>query len=259
MAGRLEGKRVVVTGAAQGIGLAIAEVFLAQGASLFLIDRDGDLLAAEVARLRAAGGTLGHAAADIADAGAIEQAISVAAEAIGRPNALVNNAGVNVFSEPLALSDADWQRCFDINLKGAWNCSRAVLPGMIADGGGVILNIASTHAFTIIPHTFPYPVAKHALLGMTKALGLEYAGQGIRVNALAPGYVRTQKVVDYWNSFPDPAAAEAETMKLHPGGRIATPEEIARAALFLISDECPFINATCLTADGGVSVLHHPA
>jgi NAD(P)-dependent dehydrogenase (short-subunit alcohol dehydrogenase family) len=258
MAGRLEGKRVVVTGAAQGIGLAMAEVFLAQGASLFLIDRDGDLLAAEVARLGTAGGTLGHAAADIADAGAIEQAISGAAEAIGRPNALVNNAGVNVFSEPLALSDADWQRCFDINLKGAWNCSRAVLPGMIADGGGVILNIASTHAFTIIPHTFPYPVAKHALLGMTKALGLEYAGQGIRVNALAPGYVRTQKVVDYWNSFPDPAAAEAETMKLHPGGRIATPEEIARAALFLISDECPFINATCLTADGGVSVLHHP-
>ena len=177
---------------------------------------------------------------------------------IGRPNALVNNAGVNVFFEPLKLSDADWQRCFDINLKGAWNCSRAVLPGLIEEGGGVILNIASTHAFTIVPHSFPYPVAKHALLGMTKALGLEYAGQGVRVNALAPGYVRTQKVVDYWNSFPDPAAAEAETLKLHPGGRIATPEEIAKAALFMISDECPFMNATCLTVDGGMTVLHHP-
>ncbi|MCY1236632.1 Oxidoreductase UcpA [compost metagenome] len=163
-----------------------------------------------------------------------------------------------MFFEPLKLSDADWQRCFDINLKGAWNCSKAVLPGMIAAGGGVILNIASTHAFTIIPHTFPYPVAKHALLGMTKALGLEYAGQGVRVNALAPGYVRTQKAEEYWNSFPDPAAAEAETMKLHPGGRIATPEEIAKAALFMISDECPFMNAICLTVDGGVSVLHHP-
>ena len=258
MAGRLEGKRIVVTGAAQGIGLAMADAFLAEGASLFLIDRDGDLLAREAGRLGAGGGRVGHAVADITDAAAIERAMQAATDGIGRPNALVNNAGVNVFSEPLALSEADWQRCFDINLKGAWNCSKAVLPGMIEEGGGVILNIASTHAFTIIPHTFPYPVAKHALLGMTKALGLEYAGQGVRVNALAPGYVRTQKVVDYWNSFPDPVEAEAATMRLHPGGRIATPEEIARAALFMVSDECPFMNATCLTVDGGMSVLHHP-
>ncbi|SDA57072.1 SDR family oxidoreductase [Sinorhizobium sp. NFACC03] len=258
MAGRLEGKRVVITGAAQGIGLAIAETFLAEGASLYLIDRDGDLLAREAERLRATGGKIGYTTADITDSDAVEQAVATANREIGQPNALVNNAGVNVFFEPLKLSDADWQRCFDINLKGAWNCSKAVLPGMIAAGGGVILNIASTHAFTIIPHTFPYPVAKHALLGMTKALGLEYARQGVRVNALAPGYVRTQKAEEYWNSFPDPAAAEAETMKLHPGGRIATPEEIAKAALFMISDECPFMNATCLTVDGGVSVLHHP-
>lgn len=258
MAGRLDGKRVVVTGAAQGIGLAIAETFLAEGASLFLIDRDSDLLATEAEQLRSTGGKIGHMTADITDAVAIERAIAAATVEIGRPNALVNNAGVNVFFEPLKLSDDDWQRCFDINLKGAWNCSKAVLPGMIEDRCGVILNIASTHAFTIIPHTFPYPVAKHALLGMTKALGLEYAGQGVRVNALAPGYVRTQKAVEYWNSFPDPVAAEAATMKLHPGGRIATPEEIARAALFMISDECTFMNATCLTVDGGMSVLHHP-
>ena len=131
--------------------------------------------------------------------------------------------------------------------------------GPIAAGGGVILNIASTHAFTIIPHTFPYPLAKHALLGMTKSLGLEYAACNIRVNALAPGYVATQKVIDYWNSFPDPEAAKAETLKLHPGGRIATPEEIAMAAVFMISDECPFMNATCLTVDGGLSVQQHPA
>lgn len=259
MAGRLEDKRIVITGAAQGIGLAMAEAFLAEGAALFLIDRDGDLLAQEAARLGAEARRIGIMAADITDADAMELAVATADKEIGQPNTLVNNAGVNVFSEPLKMSDADWQRCFDINLKGAWNCSRAVLPGMIGQGGGVILNIASTHAFTIIPHTFPYPVAKHALLGMTKALGLEYAGQGVRVNALAPGYVRTQKVIDYWNSFPDPVAAEAETMKLHPGGRIATPEEIAMAALFLVSDECPFINATCLTADGGLTVLHHPA
>lgn len=259
MTGRLAGKRIFVTGAAQGIGLAIAKAFLREGAALFLVDRDGDLLEREAKALGEGGEKVGWLAADIADAAAISDAVRQAAEKIGPINALVNNAGVNVFSEPLETSDEEWNRCFDINLKGAWNCSKAVLPGMIEAGGGVILNVASTHAFTIIPHTFPYPLAKHALLGMTKSLGLEYAPRNIRVNALAPGYVSTQKVIDYWNSFPDPEAAKAETMKLHPGGRIASPEEIAMAAVFMISDECPFMNATCLTIDGGLSVQQHPA
>jgi len=259
LVGRLAGKRVFITGAAQGIGLAIAEAFVREAAAVFLIDMDGALLAAEAERLRTQGATVGHMAADITDATAIREAVAQAEREIGRINALVNNAGVNVFAEPLETSDEEWNRCFDINLKGAWNCSKAVLPGLIGEGGGVILNIASTHAFTIIPHTFPYPLAKHALLGMTKSLGLEYAPKNVRVNALAPGYVATQKVIDYWNGFADPEAARAETMKLHPGGRIATPQEIAMAAVFMISDECPFMNATCLTVDGGLSVQQHPA
>tara|TARA_B100000378_G_scaffold177200_1_gene143085 strand:+ start:177 stop:956 length:780 start_codon:yes stop_codon:yes gene_type:complete len=259
MTGRLSGKRIFVTGAAQGIGLAIARAVLKEGAALFMVDRDGALLEREANALAMSGGAVGWAAADITDVGAVAAAMFQAADEIGPINALVNNAGVNVFSTPLETSDEDWNRCFDINLKGAWNCCKAALPGMIDAGGGVILNIASTHAFTIIPHTFPYPLAKHALLGMTKSLGLEYAANNVRVNALAPGYVATQKVIDYWNSFPDPEAAKAETLKLHPGGRIATPEEIAMAAVFMISDECPFMNATCLTVDGGLSVQQHPA
>lgn len=257
MSDRLSGKRIMVTGAAQGIGLAIAQAFAREGASLLLLDTDRDRLEAVGAGLAESGTKVSLAGADITNAAAVSEAVAAATPVIGRINALVNNAGVNVFSEPLETTDAEWQRCFDINLKGAWNCCRAVLPGMIEAGGGAILNIASTHAFTIIPHTFPYPLAKHALLGMTKSLGLEYAPSGVRVNALAPGYVSTQKVIDYWNSFPDPAAAKAETMKLHPGGRIATPQEIALAAVFMISDECPFMNATSLVVDGGLSVRQH--
>ncbi|CAN7444359.1 SDR family oxidoreductase [Aminobacter aminovorans] len=259
MSDRLVGKRIFLTGAAQGIGLAIAQECLKEGAKLFIVDRDGPLLRETIEQLNANEGTLGHAEADISDASAIAVAMAQADKAIGPVNALINNAGINVFNSPLETTDAEWQRCFDVNLKGAWNCCKAALPGMISAGGGAILNIASTHSFTIIPHTFPYPLAKHALLGLTKSLALEYAAAGVRVNALAPGYVETQKNIDYWNSFADPVKARAETLALHPGKRIATTTEIAKAAVFMISDECPFMNAACLTVDGGLSVLQHAA
>ncbi|AEH84776.1 SDR family oxidoreductase [Mesorhizobium opportunistum] len=259
MAERLSGKRIFLTGAAQGIGLAIAEACLAEGARLFLVDRDGALLDRSVAGLAASQGHVGHQAADISDGAAIAAAVGQAGDEIGPINALINNAGMNVFSTPLDATEEEWNRNFDVNVKGAWNCSKAVLPGMIASGGGAILNVASTHSFTIIPHTFPYPVAKHALLGLTKSLALEYAAQGVRVNALAPGYVETRKAIDYWNSFADPVAARAKTLALHPGGRIASVREIALAAVFMISDECPFMNAATLVVDGGLSQLQHPA
>jgi NAD(P)-dependent dehydrogenase (short-subunit alcohol dehydrogenase family) len=259
MTGRLSGRFIAITGAAQGIGKAIAADFRAEGADLFLIDRDAVVLASTVNELEVLPGSkLLSATIDVAISADIAKGFSEAAASAGcHLDGLVNNAGVNVFHKPLETSEDEWRRAFAINLEGAWSCARAVLPGMIENKHGVILNIASTHAFTIIPNTFPYPVVKHALLGLTKSLALEYAADGIRVNAIAPGYVATQKVLDWWASQPDPAAAKAETMALHPQGRIATPEEIARAAVFMISDECPFMTSTCLTIDGGLSTRQH--
>ena len=196
--------------------------------------------------------------ADISKEKSILEAVRVAESKFGSINTLVNNAGINVFHEPLQTTNEEWDRCFDVNLRGAWLCCKALLGSMILAGDGVILNIASVHSFSIIPQTFPYPVAKHALIGMTKSLAVEYANKGIRVNALAPGYVETQKVKDYWNSFLDPIDAQSKTLALQLGGRIATAQEISLAAVFLVSDECPFINATCLTADGGLSSQFHP-
>lgn len=260
MSGRLSGRFIAVTGAAQGIGKAIAADFRAEGAELFLIDWDAALLANTVSELAALpGGKLFSEAIDISVNSDVAKGFSEAVASAGRRlDGLVNNAGVNVFHKPLETSGDEWRRAFAINLEGAWSCAKAVLPSMIEHKHGVILNIASTHSFTIIPNTFPYPVVKHALLGLTKSLALEHAADGIRVNAIAPGYVATQKVLDWWNAQRDPIAAKAETMALHPQGRIATPEEIARAAVFMISDECPFMTSTCLTIDGGLSTLQHP-
>jgi NAD(P)-dependent dehydrogenase (short-subunit alcohol dehydrogenase family) len=258
MVDRLAGKRIFITGAAQGIGLAISKACLDEGAHIFMVDLEVDQLKEQVDQLNLGDGRIGWCKADIAEEESILEAVAVAESKFGSINTLVNNAGINVFHEPLETTNEEWDRCFDVNLRGAWFCCKALLGGMIESGNGVILNIASVHSFSIIPQTFPYPVAKHALIGMTKSLALEYAIKGVRVNALAPGYVETQKVEDYWNSFPDPLYAKAKTLALQPGGRIATAREIALAAVFLVSDECPFINAACLTADGGLSSQLHP-
>lgn len=257
MTARLTTKHIMVTGAANGIGRAVAEACVSEGATVALLDQDGDNVERLAAQLRSAGHNAQALVADIADRAAVEAAVARAREINGPLTTLVNNAGMNVFHEPLAMPDEAWRRCLAVDLEGAWYCSRAVLPDMLEQGGGAIINIASTHSFSIIPGCFPYPVAKHGLIGLTRALGIEYAARGVRVNAIAPGYIATPAVEAHWQTFNDPEAARARIEALLPPKRLGRPEEVAMTVVFLASDEAPFINATCLTIDGGRSMVYH--
>ncbi|WP_028229315.1 SDR family oxidoreductase [Paraburkholderia ferrariae] len=256
---RLAGKVALVTGAGRGIGAAIARAFVAEGAAVVLAELEGataQATAREIAAQHDAAKVLA-VPTDVTQAASVRAAVDEAARAFGPVDVLVNNAGINVFADPLTMTDDDWRRCFAVDLDGVWNGCRAVLPGMVERGAGSIVNIASTHAFQIIPGCFPYPVAKHGVLGLTRALGIEYAPRNVRVNAIAPGYIETQLTRDWWDSQPDPKAARLETLALSPMKRIGRPEEVAMTAVFLASDEAPFINASCITIDGGRTALYH--
>lgn len=254
---RLENKTALVTGAASGIGSAIAELFAREGAALALLDVDVAAADALARRLVGAGHHAIAVQADVSNDDEVQQAVAQAMAALERIDILINGAGINVFRDPLTLSDTDWQRNLGVNLQGAWHCARAVLPSMLDAGYGHIVNIASVHGHKIIPGSFPYPVAKHGLIGLTRALGLEYAARGIRVNSISPGLILTPAAERYFQSCPDPEAERRRQAEWLPCKRIGTPEEVAYAALFLASDEARFINATDLLIDGGRSQLYH--
>ncbi|MDE1183272.1 SDR family oxidoreductase [Paraburkholderia sp.] len=261
---RLADKVAMITGAGRGIGAAIALAFAREGAAVVLAELDLDMAqqtAKQIENACAANGVSGARVravqTDVTLSASVQHAVGEAEHAFGKIDVLVNNAGINVFCDPLTMTDDDWRRCFAVDLDGVWNGCRAVLPGMVERRAGSIVNIASTHSFKIIPGCFPYPVAKHGVIGLTRALGIEYAPRNVRVNAIAPGYIETQLTLDWWNGQADPVAAKQATLDLQPMGRIGQPEEVAMTAVFLASDEAPFINASCITVDGGRSALYH--
>lgn len=257
MTDRLSGKTAIITGAAQGIGFATAQCFAAEGARIALVDIKVEQGMAATERLVAAGATAIFESVDVANQDSVNAMVARVAKRLGPPDVLVNNAGIAVFHDPLQTTAEDWQRCFSVDLDGVWHCCRAVLPHLLERGKGDIINIASVHSFKIIPHCFPYPIAKHAVVGLTRALAIEYADRNIRVNAIAPGYIGTEIVENIFAQAADPQALRRETDELHPVKRIGRPEEIACAAVFLASDEARFMTAECLVIDGGRSTLFH--
>lgn len=252
---RLKGKTAIVTGGGQGIGAAIAARFASEGASVVIAEINASIGQATAESIASqTGAQVAAVTCDVADPVSVRAMVATTKSMFGAADVLVNNAGIAVFREPLQMTPEDWRRCMSVDLEGAWHCSQAVLPDMLEKRDGAIINIISNHAFTIIKHTFPYPVAKHALLGLTRSLGLEYADRGIAVNAISPGYTDTQIAQNDFDRHPDPAATRAATEAKQPPGRLCRPEEVAAVAALLASSEARFMIGENIVIDGGVSI-----
>ncbi|MFZ6756120.1 SDR family oxidoreductase [Undibacterium sp. Ji50W] len=254
--GRLQGKVAIVTGSTLGIGAAIARLFVQQGARVVLNSHKHDEAAERIITELGTDNSM-FIQGDVSNAAAMRSVVEQTLARFGKVDVLVNNAGMNVFADPLEMSDEEWQRCFSVDLEGAWNATRAVLPAMLEQGAGSIINIASVHGHKIIPGCFPYPVAKHALIGLTRSLGIEYAARGICVNSISPGLIMTEAIQSWFASCPDPVAEQQRQADILPCRRIGEPQEVAYTAVFLASDEARFINATDILIDGGRSQLYH--
>jgi len=256
--GRLDGRVALITGGASGIGAAAARLFAAEGAAVAVLDRDG----AGAARLVEAIGDDGPGAlalaADVTDREAVGEATARAAATFGRLDVLYNNAGVPAGFGPVGdLRAADWNLGLAVNVTGTLFCTQAALPHLRAAGGGSIVNQSSVAALVGIPGLAAYSAAKGAVLSLTRALAAELAPERIRVNAICAGTVDTPMVRPLLlaRGEGDVALGAKLTADRYPIGRIGTPDEIARAALFLASEESSFVTGAVLTADGGMTAV----
>jgi NAD(P)-dependent dehydrogenase (short-subunit alcohol dehydrogenase family) len=252
---RLDRKVAIVTGAASGIGKAIAVRFAAEGARVVLGDVN-EAAGREVAEaIRASGGEALFVPADLrreADAAGLVRAAS---DRYGKLDALVNNAGVSGGRSVVEADERDWERIMELNLKGAWYCCKHAIPLMIAGGGGSIVNISSTHAFRTQPNHFPYQSSKAGLIAMAVGICVDFGGQGIRANSICPGFIETPLAEAFLSQFPDRDRREKVMLASHPVGRFGKPEDVAAAAAFLVSDDAGFISGATLVVDGGRSAL----
>lgn len=247
---RLHNRVAIVTGCGSGIGQAIATCFAAEGAAVLGIDWNHAAGEYRVNEITYNGGTILFHEADISQENAVQGMIAACLKHFGRLDILVNNAAVQYEATLHETSMEQWHHMIDVNLGGVFLSCKFAIPVMIAQGGGVIINMSSVMGLAADPKLAAYCATKGGILAMTRAIA--YARQGIRATCICPGDVDTPLNQAYFNSYPDPAAARATIEEHYPIGRIATPDEIARVATFLASDDATFITGTHVLVDGGV-------
>jgi cyclopentanol dehydrogenase len=250
--GALRGKVAIITGAATGIGRASAELFARAGARVALVDSREAELAQTTADVRVAGGTATPLVADLARADDCAAVVAAAHRTLGRVDVLLNNAGVGtmvVGGTVETISLEHWDLALDVNVRAMYLVSRAAVPHMRSAGGGAIVNISSVSAFrgSVERPSHAYAASKGAVLALTRAMAASYGRDGIRVNAICPGTIRTRLTADIVERV-ERAAKEGHGIPL---GRVGEPEDIARCALFLASDDAAFVSGAHLVADGG--------
>jgi NAD(P)-dependent dehydrogenase (short-subunit alcohol dehydrogenase family) len=242
MGADLSGSAALITGAASGIGRASALAFASAGASVALVDIDAEGLADAAAAARAVGPRAEVLVADVRDLGAVTGAVGRAVAAFGRLDAALNNAGVPGPYVPLdEYSEEDFMQILQVDLAGVWRCMRAEIRYMRSQRSGAIVNTSSMLGAAAMPDNGAYVAAKHGVHGLTRAAALELGSTGIRVNAIAPGVTRTGMTT----------AVSDELLRAVPMGRIAEPEEMAAAAVWLCSPDASYITGSVLVADGG--------
>jgi NAD(P)-dependent dehydrogenase (short-subunit alcohol dehydrogenase family) len=207
-----------------------------------------------VRELTSAGFDTAFVPADITREAEVASLVAAAVSRHGATDVLVNNAGINAYFDAATMTAAEWDSVFAVDLKGAWLCAKHVLPHMKRQRRGSIVNIASIHAQLTMAGMFPYAAAKSGLVGLTRSLALDCAPDNIRVNAVLPGWTRTRLVEEWFRMQPDPAAAEQGVLAVHPGGRIASPAEIANVVAFVASDEASAMTGASVAVDCGLSV-----
>ena len=237
---------VVVTGAAQGIGAAIAQACSEGGAAVGLLD------IADCAQTAATLGGPHHVVTiDLRDAAAIPAAIAECAAELGPISGLVNNAAVLHEASLVATTEEQWAETIDVNLTAAWRLTAAVVPQMLDQGKGAIVNISSIEAHNVRADHAPYVAAKAGLIALTKAIAIEYGRRGIRANSISPGSIATDMFENYVQRVDDPDAFRSQLIGMNYRGRLGTVAEIAAATVFLLSDASGFTNGTDLVIDGG--------